>query len=208
MEEVNKDVTQTGPEGNGTDGVAGNGNPTDITLPTTAEELAALLQAEGDKRVASAIKKREEKLKTEFAQQLESEKAEAARLAKLSAAEREKEMFERQKAEFESQRVEFARTQLLNQTMLELQKAQLPVNFAEYMIGTDAEQTLEKINAFKLEWQTALQNAVDEKLKGRSPKAGGSDASIMTKEQFQKLGYKERVNLMTANPALYAELSK
>ena len=56
-------------------------------LPQTLEELQALLQKEGDKRVSSARKKFE----SEFKSKLEAEREEAARLAKLSKAERERE---------------------------------------------------------------------------------------------------------------------
>lgn len=183
-----------------------NKNP-EVTLPTTPEELAKLLQAETDKRVTGALQTAKAKWEAEFNIKLENEKQEAARLAKLSAAEREKAEFDKQKAEFEKQRAEFTKTQMLNQTMLELQKESLPVNFAEYMVGESAEKTLEKINAFKDVWQEALQKAVDERLKGKSPKTG-SDSGTLTKEEFNKMGYKERIALMASNPVLYAELSK
>ena len=207
MADVNTNQNPAGLEGNENGTGSGNDNLDNITLPTTVEELTALLQREADIRVASALKTREESLKADFQIKLESERAEATRLAKLSTAEREKAEFEKEKNRFEAERKEFLKTQMLNQTMLELQKEDLPVSFAEYLLGEDAEKTLEKINAFKGVWQESLQTAIDGRLKGNSPKTG-SDVSTITTEQFNKMGYKEKVDLMNTNSQLYAELLK
>uniref|UniRef100_UPI00056BD8E8 hypothetical protein n=1 Tax=Paenibacillus massiliensis TaxID=225917 RepID=UPI00056BD8E8 len=43
-------------------------------LPTTAEELQKLLQAEGDKRVSQALKTAEDKWKADYESRLNSEK--------------------------------------------------------------------------------------------------------------------------------------
>ena len=71
-----------------------------VVLPQTKEELEALLQREGDRRVSSAHKKWKEQqleiIKTEKAKAVE----EADRLAKMTAAEREKAKFEKEKQEF------------------------------------------------------------------------------------------------------------
>ena len=94
-------------------------------LPTTAEEFNKLLQSETDKRVTQALQTAKAKWESEFSSKMETEKAEAARLAKLTADQREKELFEKQKQEFESQQKAFQREKLLNATMLELQKESL-----------------------------------------------------------------------------------
>ena len=141
-------------------------------LPTTTEELNKLLQSETDKRVTQALQTAKAKWESEFSTKLESEKAEAARLAKLTADQREKELFEKQKQEFESQQKAFQREKLLNATMLELQKESLPVNFADYIVADTVEQIAENIKTFKSAWQDALQKAVDDRLKGNTPKSG------------------------------------
>ena len=142
-------------------------------LPTTMEELNKLLQSEADKRVTSALQTAKAKWEAEFGAKLETEKAEAARLAKLSADQREKEIFERQKAELAQQQAEFQRQQLLSQTMLEMGKANLPVSFAKFLMADTAETVSENLAEFTKQWQEALQKAVDDRLKGTTPKAGG-----------------------------------
>jgi len=164
------DPNATPPEGQ--PGTPPEGQPNNQPLPATPEELQALLQAESDKRVSQALNTAKAKWEAEFGEKLETEKKEAARLAKLTAEQREKELFEKQKAEFDKQQQAFQREQMLNSTMIELQKEALPVQFAEYLLADTAEQVTENITAFKSKWQEALQKAVDERLKGTTPKGG------------------------------------
>ena len=151
-------------------------NNTEVKLPQTIEELQTLLQKEGDKRVTSARKKFE----TEFNEKLEIEKNEAARLAKLSKADKEAEIFNKQKEEFEKQKKEFEKTQLLNQTMVNLQQENLPIDFAEYLMSESAETIQENIKIFKEKWQEAIQKEVDNRLTTKTPKMGTSKANIGT----------------------------
>ena len=205
MDNINTDNIPAGAPANEVESNSGN-NP-EVKLPQTIEELNALLQSEGDRRVASAIKKREEKLKADYEAKIEQEKAEAAKLAKMTQAERERAVFEAERKAFEEERKEFARTQLLNQTMLELEKEHLPVSFAEYMMDETAEKVAAKITDFKKLWQEELQAAVDERIKSKTPKAGATQKSAITKEDFKKMSYREKVALYESNPELYKALN-
>ena len=148
-------------------------------LPATQEELNKMLQSETDKRVTSALQTARAKWETEFNSKLESEKAEAARLAKLTAEQRERELFEKQKIEFTKQQREFQQQQLLNQTMLEMGNAALPVSFARFLMADTADQVKTNLDEFKTQWQQALQKAVDEKLKGTTPRTGTENAGAV-----------------------------
>lgn len=139
-------------------------------LPQTLEELQALLQKEGDKRVSSARKKFE----SEFKSKLEAEREEAARLAKLSKAEREREAFEKEKAAFEKEKQELQHQKLINQVATELQTEGLPTIFANKLLGETSEATLENIKDFKKIWQEAIQKEVDNRLVTKTPKMGQS----------------------------------
>ena len=156
-------------------------------LPTSLEELQTLLQSETDKRVTQALNTAKAKWEAEFGEKLENEKQEAARLAKLTAEQREKELFERQKADFAAQQAAFQREQMLNSTMIELQKESLPVQFAEYMLADSAETVAANITAFKSKWQEAVQKAVDDRLKGATPKGG-------SKQESQTGGFLDAIN--------------
>lgn len=168
MEDVTKqeglDVTQT----TGTD-------PEDnqIQLPKTPEELQALLQREADRRVNQAQKKWQEKQK----EIVEAEKAEAARLAKMSAAEREKAQYEKERAEFEAEKAKLQQERLVSQVEKELVTKGLDANFAKYVIADTEEDILNNINNLKNLFDKAVNEAIKEKIATPAPKRGTSSAS-------------------------------
>lgn len=131
----------------------------------TQEELDKIIE----KRLARALKKADE------------ERQEAERLAKMSAEERTKAEFEKEKAKFEEQRKSFQKQQLELQVIKELSNKNLPTDFSKYLIGEDAETCMANIKEFEVKWQKAIEKAVNEKLKGNTPKAGSSvDNNIAT----------------------------
>ena len=63
----------------------------------------------------------------------------------------------------------------------------LPVGFAEFLIKDDAETTNENIKKFKKEWQEALSKAVDERIKGKSPRLSETRLKSGEVVDFMKL---------------------
>lgn len=120
--------------------------------------------------VNQIIKKRLEKEKAKYREELEAERNEAERLAKLSASDREKEMLRLEREKFEQEKEQFAKERLLMETNKQLMDRNLPIDFAEYLISDSAETTLDNINKFESTWSGALKNAVDAKIVGSSPK--------------------------------------
>lgn len=144
----------------------------------TQEELDALLQQESDKRVTSAIKKKQSEWEEQFKTKLEAEKQEAKKLAKLSESERAKALLDKQQMEFEAERLSFQREKIELEVTKQLAEKELPIRFAKLLVTDDAETSLENINTFEKDWQDALKKAVDEKLKGSSPKGGGTSPEV------------------------------
>ena len=149
-------------------------------LQLTQNELDAMLQKEADKRVTEAIKKREAKFQTELQEKIKQERREAEELAKLSQEERakvEKEKaeleFNREREEFAKERREFEREKLEVQTGKILVENKLPAEFAPWVMGEDAETTMERVKAFETKWQEAIEREVNERLKGKTPRFGG-----------------------------------
>lgn len=164
-------------------------NPKDNQLPTTMEELQALLQKEGDKRVSQAQKKWQEKQK----EILEAEKAEAAKLAKMSAAERERAKFDKERAEFEVERANFAKEQLKIQTTKELVNEGLPTAFVNYVLADNAEKINENIKSFKSIWDKALEDAVNQRITTPTPKKGNSSLNKTASNSFMDAINSKRV---------------
>lgn len=119
-------------------------------------------------RVAREKQKKEEEIK------------EAERLAKLSADERERELNEKTKRELEEARATIRRMNLEHDTEKILLEENLPLEFKSFLIGADEEITNENIKSFKEYYDKAIDEAVNERLKGTAPKAGGTSRPTKT----------------------------
>ena len=162
------------------------------TLTMTQAELDALIT----KRLERASKKAGE------------EKVEAEKLAKMSEADRQQAIFETEKASFAEERKLYQREKLELQVVKELSTKSLPTEFSKYLIGADAETCMSNIKEFDLQWQQAIANALDGRLRGTTPKTGSGKSIGTSKEDFAKMPYKERMALYNENQELYNELNK
>lgn len=176
---------------------------TEETKTFTQEEVEKMIQAESDKRVNQALEKKQTAWETDYKAKIEEEK----RQAQLSEEEKWQEKFKAQVSEFESERLEFQQAKLKASAIELLAKESLPTNFVDFIIGNDEETTVQNIASLKEEWSNELTNAVNERLKGKTPPSGNASTSI-TKEDIKKMSYKEKVEFQQANPALYKELTK
>ena len=114
-------------------------------------------------------KKREATIKKE----VERQKKEAERLSRLSEEERQKAEIESARHELELKEKELQRKELLLEMTKVLDERKIPVKFMEYLIADDNESTLKRITDFEREYKTAIETAVNERLKGKTPPAGG-----------------------------------
>lgn len=174
----------------------------------TQAELDKMLQSETDKRVTEALKTAQEKWSKEYAEKLENEKKEAERLAKLSAAEREKDKFDKERKAFEAERAQFERDRLEMQVAKELTNEGLDAEFASILMGADADSSMENIKVFKASFDKAVEAAVKARLAGRTPDSGsGSELAV---NPFSKEGYNltKQAELYRTNRELYNELKK
>ena len=153
----------------------------------TQDEVDKLLQSEADRRVTEALKTARAKWEKEFREKLEKEKKEAERLSKLSAEEREKELLKQKEEELAEKERAIRMKELHLDTIEVLAQEGLPVGFAEFLIKDDAETTNENIKKFKKEWQEALSKAVDERIKGKSPRLSETKLESEQTVDFMKL---------------------
>ena len=174
----------------------------------TQEELDKLLQAETDRKTTKALETAKEKWKAEYESQLEQEKSEAEKLAKMTEEEKWKAKLEQEKSEFEKQRQSFLKEKMELETVKQLSNQGLPVTFASYVMADEAEMVQANIKAFKDEWETAIEQAVNERLKGNTPKSSvtGTSVKTMSKAEFNALPYKERAQLLAKDTDLLQKL--
>lgn len=124
----------------------------------------------------------------------EKEKAEAVKAAvdeavkKASMKPEEVKEYEDQKkaADLERKEKELTLREMKNDTRDILHEKDIPVQFAEFLIGESMEKTRENIDAFKKEFDLAVQGQVEQRLKGTTPKTSsgvvGTEAGGMAAE--------------------------
>ena len=153
------------PETTGKENVEGAGDP-------GVKRAAEFSKADIDKAVKDALSKQEKA----FNKRLEAEKKEAVRHAGLDEKQRAEEEKKRSEAEFEKEKAEFARKQLIFDTKEKLSGKRLPTQFAEMLTGADEETTSANIESFENMFAEAVTAAVNERLKGKTPRtpSGGS----------------------------------
>ena len=152
------------------------------------------------------------------------EKAKAKRSAekeyksKMEEAEKLRKMNETQKAEYEAEQQEKHIKELeakLNRIELEkeaskiLSESNISVNDAilSFVVKDNAEDTKQAITAFSKIVDNLADKRVSEMLKGKTPsRTGTSTTAGVTKEQFNRMGYASRNELLQNNPELYKQL--
>lgn len=178
------------------------------TLTLTEQELEAKMQSEADKRVTKALETAKAKWASEFEQKLEVEKAEAEKLARMSTEERAKAKEDKEKEEMMNELKKYRQKEMVWETERQMKEQELPTEFASLLVSETAEETSLNIKNFSTNWQKAIEAEVNKRLaNGVTPKASTSTAST-TKEDFNKMNYKERLDLFNKNPEVYKQLNQ
>ena len=172
----------------------------------TKEQVEKMLQAETDRKVSKALETAKAKWQEEFQAKLTEEKNQAEKLAKMSESERLKAEFDKEKQAFETERQQFLREKLELQTVKELSTLGLPTDFSTFVMADNAEAIKENISILKEQFEMAIEKAVAEKLRGHTPKTATQTGTTVTKEQFKKMGYKEKMEIFNTDPELYNQL--
>ena len=166
----------------------------------TEQEVAELLQREGDRRVTSALKKQQK--------QFESKIAEAEKLRGMDEAQRQQYEFEQSVKELEAREKEFNLAQNKLEASKVLANRNLPVEFVDYIVAEDADTMLENINIFEKAFKAAVADAVNKKIASPTPKSGSVKQTGITKEEFKKMNLAQQAEIYKTNPALYKELTQ
>lgn len=155
---------------------------------------------------------------------IQKEKAKAKRSAekeyqaKMDEAEKLRKMNEVQKAEYEQekQRAYIAELEAkINRSGLEREASKMlseggivvDDKILGIVVKDTAESTQEAVESFVALVNDLADKKVGEKLKGKTPKKmEDTSAGEITKEQFNKMGYQSRNELLQNNPELYHKL--
>lgn len=146
-------------------------------VKTYTDDDIAALKAEWEKGISEKIETAKKEGMTE-----------AERLAKLTDDEKKAEELKKLQETIEGYKKKEQLQLLKNEAKRQLEAEKLPEAFTDIVLGKDAENTKSNIKNLKTSFYEEVQKAVEERLKGKTPKAGGSGDSKETdiKEQFKK----------------------
>lgn len=139
---------------------------------------------------------------------------------KLDEAEKLRQMNADQKAEYEAQKQADYIAELeakINRSGLEKEASKIlsesgiavDDNILGFVVKDTAEATQEAVESFSALVNNLADKKVSEMLKGKTPqKVEQTTATEITQEQFNRMGYKSRNELLNSDPELYAQLVK
>lgn len=172
------------------------GGATEVEATVEVKEEKTFTQAELDKILNKKF--------AQWQKKTEEAKAEAERKAKLTEAEKLAE----ERKEFEAMKKQFEYEQRVNSTSKVLASNNLPIEFADFLIAENDEATTKRVDLFKNAFNDALEKAVNERLRGKTPKTSAVNGNLVTKEQFKKMNLMQRQELFNKDRELYNKLSK
>ena len=190
----------------------------DIKEPVVESELEKASTQEEEKATEKTF------TQSQLDEIIQKEKAKAKRSAekeyqaKMDEAEKLRQMNESQKAEYEQekQRAYIAELEAkINRSGLEREASKMlseggvvaDDKILGFVVKDTAESTQEAVESFVALVNDLADKKVGEKLKGKTPKKmEDTSAGEITKEQFNRMGYQSRNELLQNNPELYHKL--
>lgn len=171
----------------GEQGQSGASSAPEEKIVTIKEsELAKLLQAESDRVATKAIQTSKAKWEKEYAEKLEVEKAEAARLAKLSETERKEAELQKMREELEAERRQLKKTELEKKTIDHLLNQKLNNKLQKFVIADSEEVVIENIKSISEIIEEEVKNRIEQKFKDAGSSASKGAAVMPGKTEFTR----------------------
>lgn len=173
-EQLSKFDLQLFADGGGDDGGGESNKDGDKGSSDANKDIAKpYTQADIDSAIASKLADEKTRWEKEYQKKAEAAKKEQERLSKLSDDERQKVELENSKMELALKEKELKAKEIKLEMVDVLAKRGLPISFMDYLVDENSEKTLARITNFEKEFKKAIELAVTERLKGKTPRAGG-----------------------------------
>ncbi|MDM8100942.1 DUF4355 domain-containing protein [Oceanobacillus oncorhynchi] len=181
-------------EGTG-QGEGGGQEPEDKSANQQGEDTftKAEVDSQVSKAVDKALKNREEKHQEEIQKAIDDAIAEKERLSKLSEKERQQEELTQREKKILEREEEIKRAQLRSDAVADLQEKKLPSDFADFLLGDDAEITLENINSFKKAFDEAVNAQVKVALRQETPPSGSGAVAKSRAQSVSQIAQEHRL---------------
>ena len=160
----------------------------------TQEEVNEMIA----KRLARETKKIEAEKERAMQLKLKAELEESEKLAKMSEAERVKAQAEKERKQFEEERrlhleerKQFEEEKMLRLTMEALEDKKLPGSFAKFLKVDNADDIMDNISVFEKGFNDAVEKAVAERLRGKSPVTSTLSKNTFSMDQLRGMSVEE-----------------
>lgn len=163
-------------------------------------------QAEFDRRIQKAVTTAVTKAQEKWRVLTDDKVSEAEKLARMNKEEKTQYMQQKREKKLSDREKAVTRKELMAEAKNTLVEKKLPAGLSEILDYTDADSCNKSIIAVEKAFQQAVETAVNERLKGGTPPTNASNDVTVTREQFNKMGYAERLKLKTESPELYKTL--
>ena len=181
----------------------------ELEQASTQEEVESTEKTFTQSEVDDLIKKRLAKQEKSFDKRMQEKLDEAEKLRQMNEAQKAEYEQEKQKAYIAELEAKINRSGLEREASKMLSEGGIAVDdkILGLVVKDTAESTQEAVESFVALVNELADKKVSEKLKGKTPKKmEDTSAGEITKEQFNRMGYQSRNELLQNNPELYHKL--
>ena len=160
----------------------------------TQEEVDALLQKEGDRRIS------------QYQKTLEKRQREANKLKNMSDTERyEYELSEKERELEERETKLILAENKAACTSILVQKG-LDASLVDFVVDVDADTMNNKIKALEKAFKASVKSEVEKRLAGNIPKKNLAEPDGMTKKELMSMNVRDLQMFKTQNPDVYRQI--
>lgn len=160
----------------------------DNTLMGFDDYLKAGGQSEFDRRVQKAVNTAVTKAQEKWSALQDEKLSEAEKLAKMTQAEKAEYMAKKREKDLADREAAITRRELMAEAKNTLTSKGLPLELADVLVYTDADACSASIDAIEKAFSTAVQTAVNERLKGgEAPHKAPEAKRTYTREEIARM---------------------
>ena len=181
----------------------------ELEQASTQEEVESTEKTFTQSEVDDLIKKRLAEQEKSFDKRMQEKLDEAEKLRQMNEAQKAEYEQEKQRAYIAELEAKINRSGLEREASKMLSEGGIAVDdkILGLVVKDTAESTQEAVESFVTLVNDLADKKVGEKLKGKTPKKmEDTSAGEITKEQFNRMGYQSRNELLQNNPELYYKL--
>ena len=139
---------------------------------------------------------------------VEKQQEEAKKLAKMNAEEKAKYEHDKLLEELNQLKAEKSRRELQDTARDMLKEKNIDTDLLAFLDYTDADTCKASIDKLSKVWDKAIEKAIDNRIKTKTVPKMANNNNTITKEQFNKMNYQQKLELYNNNKDLYDKLSK